>query len=76
MTDKQKDYLFRILKTFAQGVLTYIIMLLADGGEIKDGKSILYGIIAAGLSAVMNLYKLKNDTIEVEDKSEEEFESE
>lgn len=76
MTDKQKDYLFRILKTFAQGVLTYIIMLLADGGEIKDAKSIMYGIIAAGLSAVMNLYKLKNDTIEVEDKSEEEFESE
>lgn len=60
LTEKQKDYLLRILKTFIQGVLTYVIMLLADGGDInlKDGKSILFGIIAAGLSAVMNLYKL------------------
>ena len=59
LTDKQKDLLFRVLKTFIQGVLTYLIMVFAEGGELTDLKAFVYGLIAAGLSAVMNAYKLK-----------------
>lgn len=52
-----KDIGERMLKTFVQGVLSYLIISingLTDSNEIV-WKSLLLGAIASGLSAVMNV---------------------
>lgn len=52
-----KDIGERMLKTFVQGVLSYLIISingLTDPNEIV-WKSLLLGAIASGLSAVMNV---------------------
>lgn len=56
-----KDYFFRILKTFAQAVLAALLVSLKDGVDFtsKDAVgSLVIGLIAAGLSAVMNIKHL------------------
>ena len=75
MTEKQKQYVWKLGKTFIQGALGFLITILLEGGKV-DAKSIICGFFAAGLSAIMNIKDLKPENIEVEDKSEEEFESE
>ena len=59
LTNKQKEFIERVLKTFIQGALGYIITVLMAGGDFKDIKAICCGVVAAGLSALMNAYKLK-----------------
>lgn len=52
-----KDILTRMVNTFIQGVLSYLVIALNGLTDIHDvvWKSILLGAIASGLSAVMNL---------------------
>lgn len=47
----------RMLKTFVQGVLSYLIISLNGITSVNDivVKSLLLGCIASGLSAVMNV---------------------
>lgn len=57
-----KDYLFRILKTFAQAVVAALLVSLKDGIDFTSKEavgSLVVGLVAAGLSAVMNIPKLK-----------------
>ena len=57
-----KDFLFRILKTFIQAVLGALIVSLKDGVDFTSKEavgSLIVGLIAAGISAVMNIPKLK-----------------
>lgn len=57
-----KDYIFRILKTFAQAVVAALLVSLKDGIDFTSKEavgSLIVGLIAAGLSAVMNIPKLK-----------------
>ncbi len=57
MKEKLKDILVRALKTFMQGFLATLIVLLkeSDFSDINILKSILIGALAGGISAVMNL---------------------
>ncbi len=57
MKEKLKDILIRALKTFMQGFLATLIVLLkeSDFSDINILKSILIGALAGGISAVMNL---------------------
>ena len=52
-----KDILIRALKTFIQGFLASLAVLLpnSDYSDLSVLKSILVGALAGGLSAVMNL---------------------
>ena len=57
-----KDFIFRILKTFIQAVLGALIVSLKDGVDFTSKEavgSLIVGLIAAGISAVMNIQKLK-----------------
>lgn len=51
------DIFERMIKTFVQGVLSYLIISLNGLTDINNVviKSLLLGAIASGLSAVMNL---------------------
>lgn len=64
-----QDILARMVNTFIQGVLSYIIIVLngiADSNGVVI-KSLILGAIASGLSAVMNLIiqelEMKNNDI-------------
>ena len=64
-----RDYLFRVLKTFAEGCLGYVLVALASGVDFTSKeavKTFAVGVIAAGLSAVLNIKKIKDDDIEFE----------
>ena len=53
-----KDYIFRVLKTFIQAVISALLVSLADGVDFtnKDAvRTLIIGLIAAGLSAAMNV---------------------
>ena len=55
--NKLKDILIRAFKTFIQGFLATLIILIKET-EITDEnllKSVLIGALAGGISAVMNL---------------------
>jgi len=57
-----KDFIFRILKTFVQAVIGALIVSLKDGVDFTSKEavgSLIVGLIAAGISAVMNIPKLK-----------------
>lgn len=55
--DKLKDILIRAFKTFIQGFLATMIVLLkeSDLSDLNLLKSVLIGALAGGISAVMNL---------------------
>ena len=64
-----QDILARMVNTFIQGVLSYLIIVL-NGITDSNGvviKSLILGAIASGLSAVMNLIiqelEMKNNDI-------------
>ena len=57
-----KDFIYRVVKTFFQAVLSALVVSLADGVDFtnKDAvKTLIVGLIAAGISAVMNINKVK-----------------
>lgn len=56
-----KDFIFRVIKTFGQAVIAYLLVSLKDGIDFtsKDALySLAVGVVAAGLSAVMNIKHL------------------
>ena len=55
--EKLKDVLIRAFKTFIQGFLATMIVLLkeSDLSDLNLLKSVLIGALAGGISAVMNL---------------------
>ena len=55
--EKLKDILVRAFKTFIQGFLATMIVLLkeSDLSDMNLLKSVLIGALAGGISAVMNL---------------------
>lgn len=57
MKEKIKDITIRAIKTFIQGFLATLIVLLqeSDYSDLNILKSVLIGAIAGGISAVMNL---------------------
>lgn len=57
MKEKIKDIVIRALKTFVQGFLATLIVLLkeSDYSDLNILKSVIIGAIAGGISAVMNL---------------------
>ncbi len=58
----KKDYIWRIVKTFLQAVVAALLVSLKDGVDFTSKEaigSLVVGLIAAGLSAVMNIPKLK-----------------
>ena len=57
MKEKIKDIMIRALKTFIQGFLATLIVLLkeSDYSDLNILKSVIIGAIAGGISAVMNL---------------------
>ena len=58
----KKDYIWRIIKTFLQAVVAALLVSLKDGVDFTSKEaigSLVVGLIAAGLSAVMNIPKLK-----------------
>lgn len=52
-----KDIFERMLKTFVQGVLSYLVIAMNGITSTDDivVKSLLLGCVASGLSAIMNL---------------------
>lgn len=57
-----KDFIFRIIKTFFQAIIAYVIVQLQQGVDFTSKeavKTFVLGVIAAGLSAVFNINKLK-----------------
>lgn len=56
MKEKIKDIVIRAIKTFIQGFLATLIVLVkeSDLSDTNILKSILIGAIAGGISAVMN----------------------
>lgn len=55
--EKLKDILIRAFKTFIQGFLATLIVLLKETDLTDENllKSVLIGALAGGISAVMNL---------------------
>lgn len=55
--EKLKDILIRAFKTFIQGFLATMIVLLKESDLSDENilKSVLIGALAGGISAVMNL---------------------
>ena len=55
--EKLKDILIRAFKTFIQGFLATLIVLLkeSDLTDMNILKSVLIGALAGGISAIMNL---------------------
>lgn len=57
-----KDFIWRIVKTFFQAVVSALVVFLADGVDFTNKeavKTLIVGVIAAGISAVMNINKVK-----------------
>lgn len=57
-----KDYIARVFKTFIQAVVSALVVFLADGVDFTNKeavKTLIVGVIAAGISAVMNINKVK-----------------
>ncbi len=57
-----KDYIARVFKTFLQAVVSALVVFLADGVDFTNKeavKTLIVGVIAAGISAVMNINKFK-----------------
>jgi len=57
-----KDFIWRIVKTFFQAVISALVVFLADGVDFTNKeavKTLIVGVIAAGISAVMNINKAK-----------------
>ncbi len=75
MKEKVKDIGIRAIKTFIQGFLATLVVLLKDSdfSDLNLLKSILIGAIAGGISAVMNLIL---NLIPKNDEDENEFEIE
>ena len=75
MKEKIKDIGIRAIKTFIQGFLATLVVLLKDSdfSDLNLLKSILIGAIAGGISAVMNLIL---NLIPKNDEDENEFEIE
>ena len=73
---KLKDILIRAFKTFIQGFLATMIVLLkeSDLTDINILKSVLIGAVAGGISAIMNLIinALQKDLPEFEDAGDDE----
>ena len=72
-----KDFIWRIVKTFFQAVVSALVVFLADGVDFTNKeavKTLIVGVIAAGISAVMNINKFKPspETI-AEEVTEDEF---
>lgn len=69
--EKLKDILVRAFKTFIQGFLATLIVLLkeSDLTDLNILKSVLIGALAGGISAIMNLIinALQKDLPEYED---------
>ena len=57
MKEKLKDILIRTIKTFVQGFLGALIVILPEGDYTSTDflKSALIGALAGGICAVMNL---------------------
>ena len=57
-----KDFIFRIIKTFFQAIIAYVIVQFQQGVDFTSKeavKTFVLGLIAAGLSAVFNIKKRK-----------------
>lgn len=56
MKEKIKDIVIRALKTFIQGFIATLLVLIKDSNitDTKILKSIIIGALAGGISAVMN----------------------
>ena len=56
MKDKIKDIVIRALKTFIQGFIATLLVLIKDSNitDTKILKSLIIGALAGGISAVMN----------------------
>lgn len=57
-----KDFISRIVKTFFQAIIAYVIVQLQQGVDFTSKeavKTFILGVIAAGLSAAFNIKKLK-----------------
>ena len=72
-----KDWIARIVKTFFQAVISALVVFLADGVDFTNKeavKTLIVGVIAAGISAVMNINKFKKqpETI-AEEVAEDEY---
>ena len=71
-----KDYFYRIIKTLAQAGLSALIVALADGVDFtnKDAvKSLIVGVIAAILSAAMNITKARKTAETNAEECEDEY---
>lgn len=72
-----KDFWWRVGKTFVQAVLAALLVSLKNGIDFTDKDavtSLLVGLFAAGLSAVMNINKLKTNVETIaEETPEDEF---
>lgn len=78
--EKLKDILIRAFKTFIQGFLATLIVLLkeSDLSDLNILKSVLIGALAGGISAIMNLIikALQQELPEYEDAGDLEDEQE
>lgn len=71
-----KDYIFRVLKTFVQAVISALLVSLADGVDFtnKDAvRTLIIGLIAAGLSAAMNAGNARKTAETNAEECEDEF---
>ena len=70
----KKDFILRILKTFFQAVGATLIVQLGAGVDFTSKeavKNLAVALVAAGLSAVMNINKLTDSNDEDEEEGEE-----
>ena len=71
-----KDFIYRVLKTFIQAVLSALLVSLADGVDFtnKDAvRTLIIGLFAAGLSAVMNIGKARKTAETNAEECEDEY---
>ena len=74
-----KDYLLRIIKTFVQAVISALVVQLAAGVDFTNKeavKSLIIGLVAAGISAVMNINKARKPVESIYDDDAEDVETE
>lgn len=70
----KKDFILRIVKTFAQAAGAALIVQLSAGVDFTSKeavKNLAVALVAAGLSAVMNINKLTANNDEDEEEGEE-----
>jgi hypothetical protein len=53
--------LVRAFKTFVQGFASVLVVSTTTVVDIETGKAVLIGAVAAGISAVMNLFLQPNE---------------